>query len=246
MSQHFPLSLQTKKVLLYPRTLFMRWKFRNCVPSLRAMLELHSYSPAMLGFLDATIENPGILHDADIDGDSIVLDVGAFTGKWTQAIVDRYDPVIYAFEPNPNSFTVLQEQSVKNSKLKPFQFGLGGRDETVEFTLKGLGSSMCDDRSSSRDADRVSVRIAAVQSAWKELDLSRADLMKINIEGAEFPLLEHMIDTDMLDLVDTYLIQFHDWHPNARQRRLAIQQALSVTHRQVWNYEFVWEKWVRK
>ena len=53
-------------------------------------------------------------------------------------------------------------------------------------------------------------------------------------------------EKDMLGRVDTFLIQFHEWHPNARKRRIAIQQALSRTHTLEWNYDFVWEKWVRK
>ena len=68
---------------------------------MKAMMELHYYRPAMFEFIGATIVNKHILHDADIDSDSVVVDVGAFTGSWAQHMVDRYDPVIYAFEPNP-------------------------------------------------------------------------------------------------------------------------------------------------
>lgn len=245
MAQDFPLSLQIRKLLLYPRTLYMRWKFRGIAPSLRAMLELHSYSPAILGFVGATVCDRHLLHDADIGSQSIVLDVGAFTGKWADAVAELHDPVIYAFEPNPRSYARLEEKAANNRKLRPQQYGLGGRDETVEFTLNGLGSSMCDDRSRNRNVDKIQVKIAAIDSAWRSLSLDRVDLMKINIEGAEFPLLERMIETDMLDKVDTFLIQFHEWHPDARRRREVIQRALSQTHRQEWNYDFVWEKWVR-
>lgn len=245
MAQDFPLSLQIKKLLLYPRTLYMRWKFRGVAQSLRAMLELHSYSPAILDFIGATAYDGHILHNADINSDSIVLDVGAFTGKWADAVVELHDPVIFAFEPNPHSFARLEEKARDNSKLRPQQYGLGGRDETVEFTLNGLGSSMCDDRASNRNVEKIQVKIAAIDSAWQALSLERVDLMKINIEGAEFPLLERMIEKNMLDKVDTFLIQFHEWHPGARRRRAAIQKALSDTHRQEWNYDFVWEKWVR-
>ncbi|MAT91354.1 MAG: hypothetical protein CME59_02010 [Halioglobus sp.] len=237
---------ELKKAMLWPRRLYMRWKYRNVQQSLRAMLELHYYSPGIVNFLGATVMNPHILHEADIGDGSVVLDVGAFTGKWAQHVVARYDPVIYAFEPNPRSFQRLSEQAQENPKLKPYQYGLGAREETVDFTLNGLGSSMFDERAENAEVPRIQVRIAAVDRVWEELELDRVDLMKINIEGAEFPLLERMQETDMLDRVDTYLIQFHEWHPDAHRRRQRIQQALEKTHRQEWNYEFVWEKWVRR
>ena len=104
MKSILPSSYELKKALLWPRTLFMRWKYRNSSGPMKAMLELHYYRPALLHFIGATIGNKHILHDADINSNSVVVDVGAFTGSWAQHMVDRYDPVIYAFEPNPRSF----------------------------------------------------------------------------------------------------------------------------------------------
>ena len=72
------------------------------------------------------------------------------------------------------------------------------------------------------------------------------DLMKINIEGSEFPLLERMIDCDLLGEVRCFLIQFHEWHPGAYRRRRRIQRALAKTHTKVWDYPFIWEKWQRR
>jgi hypothetical protein len=69
--------------------------------------------------------------------------------------------------------------------------------------------------------------------------------MKINIEGAEFPLLDRMIKTGLLQNVDCFLIQFHEWHPGAYKKRRHIREALSRTHRLEWDYYFIWEKWVR-
>ncbi len=235
-----------RQCLLWPRTRYMRWKFRKVNDSLRAMLELHRYSPAIIQFLGATVVNPHVLHEVAIDDRSVVLDVGAFTGKWAQNIVDRYDPSIYAFEPNPTSFARLQHRAASNPKLKPLQYGLADREATVDFTLNGLGSSMYEERAENANARRIQVRMAAIDKVWTELALGEVDLMKINIEGAEFPLLERMIEANLVRQVGCFLIQFHEWHPGAHARRRRIRERLAITHHQEWNYEFVWEKWVRK
>ena len=245
MQSILPSSYQLKKALLWPRTIFMRWKYRKSSGPMKAMLELHYYRPAMLEFIGATMFNRHILHEADLDADSVVVDVGAFTGSWAQQIVNRYDPTIYAFEPNPRSFKSLAEKASANPKLRPMQFGLGDEDVAVDFTLNGLGSSMYDERSDHAGIERIKVDIAAIDRVWSELNLGRVDLMKINIEGAEFPLLDKMIRTGLLSNVDCFLIQFHEWHPDAYRKRRHIRTALSRTHRLEWDYYFVWEKWVR-
>jgi FkbM family methyltransferase len=245
MKSIFPSGYELKKALLWPRTLMMRWKYRKSSEPMKAMLELHYYSPAILEFVGATIYNKHILHEADIDSHSVVVDVGAFTGSWAQNMVDRYDPVIYAFEPNPQSFEALQRKALNNPKLQPRPYGLGDEDVTVEFTLNGLGSSMCDDRSSNLDVPRIKVDIAAIDRVWKDMQFGQVDLMKINIEGAEFPLLDKMIRTDLLKMVNCFMIQFHEWHPGAYKKRRRIREELSKTHRLEWEYYFVWEKWVR-
>jgi FkbM family methyltransferase len=245
MSSLLPSSYQFKKALLWPRTLWMRWKYRKSSEQMKAMMELHYYSPAMLEFVGATIMNKHILHDADIDSDSVVVDVGAYTGSWAQHMVERYDPVIYAFEPNPKSFERLRQKAANNPKLQPMPYGLGGEDLTVDFTLNGLGSSMYDERSSNSAVPRIKVEIAAIERVWKELRLGQVDLMKINIEGAEFPLLDKMISANLLNKVGCFMIQFHEWHPDAYAKRRRIREELSKTHRLEWEYYFVWEKWVR-
>lgn len=224
----------------------MRRKYKDVQDAMRTMLELHYYRQPMLDFVGATMMDRHILHAADIGPDSLVLDVGAFTGEWAQHMVKRYDPTIYAFEPNPHSFEKVEHKAQQNPKLKPVPYGLGDRDLEVDFTLKGLGSSMLEERADHTDVPRTRVEIRSIDRAWRELGLDNVDLMKVNIEGAEFPLFERMIETGLLGKVDTYLIQFHEWHAGAYSKRRRIRRELARTHRLEWDYYFVWEKWVRK
>ena len=88
--------------------------------------------------------------------------------------------------------------------------------------------------------------IKDVALLWQSLQLKSVDLMKINIEGGEFSLLERMTDVNLHTQVDCFLIQFHEWHPNAYQRRARIRKTLAKTHNLQWDYHFIWEKWVRR
>lgn len=237
---------QIKKALMKPRTFFMRRKERHLTGFIKAALELHYYRPAFYKFIDATAANKHILHEASIDAQSIVLDVGAYTGEWAQHLAERYDPYILAFEPDPQNYATLQKKAAINPKLTPIPYGLGDKDEVVQISISSMGSSIFNNPNAQTTKNTAEAQIHAIDSAWKMLSLSKVDLMKINIEGAEFPLLERMIECDMLKSVDSFMIQFHEWHPGAYHRRRRIRKALSKTHNCVWDYHFVWEKWDRK
>jgi FkbM family methyltransferase len=243
---YFPSAYDLKRFLLYPRTLYMRWRERQQVGFIRSALELHYYRPAFYRFIGATMEKPDILHEAALDTHSIVLDVGAFTGEWSQKISQRYAPSIHAFEPNPRSYEALREKQRQFPGLHPIPWGLGATSETTRISLRGLGSSIYPNARADEGAEWEEVRILAVDEAWSDLQLDQVDLMKINIEGAEFPLLERMIECDLLPRVKCFLIQFHEWHPRAYGRRKRIRQALARTHQLDWDYHFVWERWTRR
>lgn len=246
MSIGIPSPYQLKKALMYPRKLYMRQR-ENLEPGfLRSALELHYYRPTFYRWLRAVSENEGLLYDAEIDANSTVLDVGAYIGEWAQEIAGRYDPTLLCFEPDPRNFRQLAARAANNPKLRAFEYGLGDSDLRPRMALQHMGSSIFDDNVDAGQADWADVEIRDIQRAWRELDLDRVDLMKINIEGAEFPLLERMARTGLLDRVDTYLIQFHEWHPGAYRRRKRIRRELAKTHRLEWDYHFIWEKWVRR
>jgi len=246
MTLKIPGLYQIKKVVMYPRKLYMRRK-ENLEPGfLRSALELHYYRPAFYKWMAAISANGGLLHEANIDSNSVVLDAGAYTGEWAQEIMDRYNPTIHAFEPDPRNYRQLEKRAQVNSRLVPYNFGLGDKNERVRMTQEFLGSAAITAAGEKKGVPSVEVEIKDIADIWKSLAFGRIDLMKINIEGAEFPLLERMIATDLLQSVNCFMIQFHEWHPGAHRRRRKIRKTLRKTHRLEWDYHFVWEKWVLK
>lgn len=246
MPLRFPSPYELKKLLMLPRKLYMRRR-ENLAPGfIRSALELHYYRPAFYRWLAARSRDEHILHSANLDGSSVVLDVGAYIGEWAQDMEQRYRCTIHAFEPEPRNFRQLEKRTANDARIVTYGFGLGNRNETVRMSLEFLGSSAFGDIGGKRGVDWDEAEIRDVAAVWRELHLDRVDLMKVNIEGAEFPLFERMIESDLLDKVDCYLIQFHEWHPGAYRRRRRIRRALARTHELEWDYHFVWEKWVRR
>ncbi len=242
----FPLTFYDfKRFLLYPRTLYMRHRERETSGFIKRALELHYYRRPFYDFIAAKLKHPGILHDHVLTRGSVVLDVGAFIGQWSQEVSSRYGARIYAFEPNPRSYQSLEVKMAEFPGLHAIPYGLGAATENTRISLRGLGSSTFENARVDAEASWEDVKIVGVEEAWQSLELETVDLMKINIEGAEFPLLEKMIENGLLARVNCFLIQFHEWHPGAHRRRRRIRAALAASHKLDWDYDFVWEKWSR-
>lgn len=246
MPLKLPSPYELKKLLMLPRKLYMRRR-ENLDPGfMRSALELHYYRPAFYKWLAARGRDEHLLHTAELNENSVVLDVGAYIGEWAQDMRDRYSCTIHAFEPEPRNFRQLEKRTAADNHITAYRYGLGDRDETVRMSLEFLGSSAFGDVAGKQGVDWDEAEIRDVAAIWSELALDNVDLMKVNIEGGEFPLFERMIERDLLGRVDCYLIQFHEWHPGAYSRRRRIQKALARTHQLEWDYHFVWEKWVRR
>jgi FkbM family methyltransferase len=246
MALKLPSPYVLKKAVLHPRKLYMRRK-ENLEPGfIRSALELHYYRPTFYKWMKAVNDNKNLLHEADIDAESLVLDVGAYTGEWAQEIIDAYNPRVIAFEPDPRNYRQLAKKAQSNPHLTGYNFGLEDKNAQVRMSLEYLGSSVLSDDNDSVGVDWAEVELRDIADTWKSLQLDHVDLMKINIEGSEFPLLERMIETNLLEKVGCFMIQFHEWHPGAYSRRRKIHKVLRRTHRLVWDYHFIWEKWELK
>ena len=90
------------------------------------------------------------------------------------------------------------------------------------------------------------VEIREIVAVLEELGRPRIDFMKINIEGAEYDLLERLLSTEWKHRVRYFLIQFHESYDDANVRRWGIRRRLRKTHTQVWNLPWIYELWCAK
>jgi FkbM family methyltransferase len=171
---------------------------------------------------------------------SIVFDLGGYKGQWASDIFAKYCCTVHVFEPVSEFAGNIIERFGQNPYIIVHQFGLSDRDQTVQIHFDHNRSSMY--------TSGTEVREAKLISAKKFIDaegIKHVDLMKINIEGGEYDLLDHLIDTGLVKQIANIQVQFHDHVPNAERRMQKIQQALQKTHYLTYQYPFVWENWKR-
>ena len=172
---------------------------------------------------------------------SIVFDLGGYVGDFAQQINDKYGCKVYLFEPHPKFYETCVERFSNNENIIPFNYGLS--DTEGEFFLSDSvdGSSFLNP--DHRGKGGLNCQLREILSVVDDLDIKKIDLMKINIEGGEYPLLLHIAKENRLDLVKEYQIQFHNFIQDAVPMRDSIVESLSKTHKRTWCYTFVWENW---
>jgi len=173
----------------------------------------------------------------DLSPSSHVMDLGGFRGDWTALIVERYGCQVDVFEPVPQFARRLQERFAGNGKVKVHPFGIAGSTRVARMTV--------DDDSSSIVGTGPGPEVSLVQLAefLQHEGIATVDLMKINIEGAEFEVLDHMIEAGIVTRVRDIQVQFHAVVANAAERMVDIQRRLSATHRRTFQYPWTWENW---
>lgn len=189
-------------------------------------------------FKDAGDQNLRL--DYQLNNDSIVFDVGGYEGTWAEDIYNKFQSTIYIFEPVPEYAENIKKKFANKHKLLTFPYGLSDKNYDLDITLNDDNSSFYIKKGGAVIKTQVK---EFSEKLLAELGVSKIDLMKINIEGAEYDLLNHMIDNGTIKLVDNLQIQFHNFVPDAIAKRNAIREQLKQTHKETWCYEFVWENW---
>lgn len=173
--------------------------------------------------------------------DSIVFDVGGYRGTWSSLIKNKYDSYIHIFEPQPEFCNVLEEKFRSDAKIFIHRYGLSDGQKTVMLSNEGMGSSVY-----SKKIGGVEIELKDIKQVLDKLRIGQVDLIKINIEGGEYPLLRRMIDTGIIKYFKNIQVQFHNFYPNARRLRQAIRKSLSCSHLLTWDYPFIMENWERR
>jgi FkbM family methyltransferase len=175
-----------------------------------------------------------------LNENSLVFDLGGYKGQWSQKIFCKYNCDVFVFEVVEEFAANIQEIFSNNKKVRVFSFGLGDKNEDIQIYVDENKTSVYKENS-----NPVVGKIVCFRDFIAEHQIEKIDLMKINIEGGEFELLEHIIDTGLVEIISNIQVQFHNFISEAEVRRLEIQRRLERTHTLSYCYDWIWENWVR-
>lgn len=172
---------------------------------------------------------------------SMVLDVGGLKGEWSQRIYCRYGCKIDIFEPHPYLAEAARFHFASTQKVRVFEFGWGNKDERMTLYGDDIYASLYSNKNATPHEVLIMKASEIINKHYQTIDL-----LKINIEGAEYEVLPDLIaNCDMTKILNIQ-VQFHNNREGHQRMRERIQRALAVTHRQEWNYDYLYESWTVK
>ena len=177
----------------------------------------------------------------DLNENSLVFDVGGYKGQGASDIFSMYLPTIYIFEPRAEYAQAMEKRFKKNNKIKIFNFGLSNKKSDNYIYFNDDGSTLF-----LKNSQKEKVKLESISDFIKNNNIKKIDLLKLNMEGGEYEVLDDLINFGLLNIITNLQIQFHNFFPDAKKKMMDIHKELRKTHNLVYQYEFVMENWQLK
>jgi FkbM family methyltransferase len=176
----------------------------------------------------------------DLNPNSIVFDAGGYQGQWASDIFSRFLCHIHIFEPIPEYASEIRERFARNERISVNNFGLAGTNRFDIVQINAEASSIFPDAAAGAVCR---AKFSTVDKYLHMSNINRVDLLKINIEGMEYEVLEHLLENGLISIFQDIQVQFHASISGAEQRMRDLQKRLSSTHHLTYQFPFVWENW---
>jgi FkbM family methyltransferase len=173
--------------------------------------------------------------------DSVIMDLGGYTGVWAQQMIDKYNPNVYILEPVTTFYEGMVTKFLNNNKVRLMNVGVGVENKDGFIFISGDSTS-----SNLVGENSMPVKFNTIDTILEKWGLNEIDLIQINIEGDEYPLLENMLLTGSINKFKNIQIQFHLGIENDVVRRDKIRDGLITNGFKIkFDYPFVWESWYK-
>ena len=154
-------------------------------------------------------------YDYEIIPGELCLDLGSYRREWADEMIKRYGCQVECFDALDNRAAWIKEGELE----------MGGMYYYTSLYNGGL------------------------KMKYRCVDISRfmgqeIAVMKINIEGMEYELLEWILKGNLIRNVRNLQVQFHIL-PGYEEKYKSVSDKLKLTHQLTWRYPFVWENWKR-
>jgi FkbM family methyltransferase len=134
---------------------------------------------------------------------AVIIDIGAHIGLFSiiAAQVTGKTGKVYAFEPAPGTYALLQKTVVINHEeqvIETLQKAVGKQTGKITFFVSDNqvdnGNSLVKYKKD-RSLYGINVAVTTIDHFIREKDISRLDFIKIDVEGAEYDTLQGAAET---------------------------------------------------
>ena len=157
-----------------------------------------------------------------IGQDSVVYSFGVGTDvSFDLGLIEKYGCAVHAFDPTPKSIQWVKLQKLPD-KFMLHEYGLAAHDGTVKFfppeNAEHVSHTVLE--RPGREEGAFEVPVKRLATIMKELGHDRIDILKMDIEGAEYDVLDDMIASNIRP--QQVLVEFHHQFKDVHAKRTKV------------------------
>ncbi len=178
-----------------------------------------------------------------LNENSIVVDIGGYTGEFIAPLVCKYGCNVISYEPVPDFYKLLQQRFLKNKKVKLVNSAVGAREGSINLNLGDAGTSSF----LTPENSHLNIITSKIENIVNIVNkFNNIDLLALNCEGAEYEIIDEIIKFNLCEKIKCFFIQFHDVNIECKLKRTSLINMLALSHEIIYDYPWVWTRLDRK
>ncbi|HEY3498488.1 MAG TPA: FkbM family methyltransferase [Polyangiaceae bacterium] len=122
------------------------------------------------------------------------------------ALIERFGCTVHGFDPTPRSLAWLEQQRLPEGFVV-HPYGLADFDGTASFAPPANPEHVSHSLLSDRAGERIEMPVKRLATVLAELGHERIDILKMDIEGAEYGVLDDLLATGRLP--EQLMVEYH-------------------------------------
>lgn len=183
--------------------------------------------------------NELLIDNYPLNENSWVIELGGYQGWWTNKIVSKYNPNILVVEPIKNFCSTIKNNFQNNPKVLVECNGISTVQRKAFLQLDGDGTS----EYVNGGGQKIEIDCFPIEYYLQKYKIEKIDLIQINIEGEEYPLLDNWIESEILDKIKFLQVQFHfigDYEKSMSKIKEGLEKR---GFKNKWDYGIVFSSW---
>ena len=137
------------------------------------------------------------------DPGNVVVDIGAYVGRYSLRASKKVgnSGIVIAIEPDPRAYRVLAQNLAFNRarNVRSFNLAISNHDGTCELQIGKPGFTSLEKETfeashiENKKTREITVVCRTLNSLLDELDIKKVDWIKVDVEGAEYQVLQGML-----------------------------------------------------
>lgn len=161
-----------------------------------------------------------VIRNGSVSRDSVVYSFGVGEdASFDLELIEKYGATIHAFDPTPRSIQ-WAKKNVTAPQFVMHEYGVADFDGEIQFNPpenpEHVSHTILDRNTS---AHAISVPVKRLKTIMDELGHTHIDMLKMDIEGAEYGVVEDLIRVGIFP--QQILIEYHHRFPNVGAAKTA-------------------------